>query len=119
MKVAATALTLVGAAAVVLAPPASADKFDFINELDNQGITYDSISDMIDTGKAICHAIRDGDSLGAVNSALARKGWYSSQERGIIIVAAANHMCPDIWPALRAQVRQPEGAPPAAGGGEY
>lgn len=74
---------------------------------------------MIDTGKAICHTIRDGNSLGSVNSALARDAWHSSEERGIIIMAAANNMCPDIWPTLDAQVHRPQAPPPVAGGGEY
>jgi uncharacterized protein DUF732 len=113
MKVAASAAALSVAADTTLATPASADQYDFISALDNQGVSYDNILDMIDIGKAICHTIRNGGALSSVNSALASSGWYSSNERGIIIASAANGMCPDIWPALRAQVQPPPSQAPA------
>ncbi len=105
----------------MLAPPASADQYDFISALDNQGVSYNNILDMIDIGKAICHSIRNGNALGSVNDALASNGWYSAQERGIIVVAAANTMCPDIWPALNAQVQPQAPSPvaPVVGAGDY
>jgi hypothetical protein len=38
--------------------PARADQYDFISVLDNSGVSYESIVDMIDIGKAICHDLR-------------------------------------------------------------
>jgi hypothetical protein len=99
------------AAAMGLAAPANADQYDFISALDNQGVTYTNIIGMMDIGKGICHTIRNGGSLPSVNSFLAGQGWYSPTERGIIVVSAANNMCPDIWPALNAQVRPQQPAP--------
>lgn len=36
---------------VLLAGPAHADQYDFISDLDNSGVYYGSIVDMIDIGK--------------------------------------------------------------------
>jgi hypothetical protein len=107
---------IISAAAIVaatgLAAPANADQYDFISALDNQGVSYNNILDMIELGKGICHTIRNGGALPGVNSVLASRGWYSPTERGIIVVSAANGMCPDIWPLLTAQVQPPQPAPP-------
>lgn len=99
-------------ALVLTAAPAQADQYDFISALDNQGVTYTDILGMIEVGKAICHTMRNGGVLGSVNSALASRGWNSPAERGIIIVSAANTMCPDVWPTLNAQVQPPSAAAP-------
>ena len=40
--------------------PARADQYDFISALDNVGVSYESIIDMIDIGKALCHDLRSG-----------------------------------------------------------
>jgi hypothetical protein len=106
MKVTA-AILAVTAAPVLSSPAARADEFDFISALDNQGVTYNNILGMINVGKGICHTIRDGGTLASVDADLASRGWESATERGIIVIAAANHMCPDIWPALNAQVQPP------------
>ena len=46
--------------AVALSVPAHADQYDFISALDNAGVSYESITDMIDIGKALCHDLRSG-----------------------------------------------------------
>ena len=99
------------AAATGLAAPANADQYDFISALDNRGVTYANIIGMVDIGKGIRHVIRSGGALPAVNSFLAGQGWYSLTERGIIVVYAANNLCPDIWPTLNAQVQPQQPAP--------
>lgn len=98
-------------AAIGLAAPANADQYDFVSALDNQGVSYNNILDVIEIGKGICHTIRNGGALVSVNSFLSSRGWYSPTERGIIVISAANGMCPDIWPALNAQVQPPQPAP--------
>ena len=48
--------------AVVLSGPARADQYDFVMQLDNMGVSYESIIDMIDIGKAVCHDLRSGST---------------------------------------------------------
>lgn len=55
-----TAAVLAVSASVVLAGPARADQYDFITELDNAGVWYSSMIDMIDIGKELCHELRHG-----------------------------------------------------------
>jgi hypothetical protein len=98
-------------AAIGLAAPANADQYDFISAVDNAGVTYvnGSISDMMDLGKGVCHALRIGTSPGLVSARLGQMG-YAGYEQGTIMGAAANGMCPDIWPSLSAwanDVRNP------------
>jgi hypothetical protein len=50
----------------MLSTPARADQYDFIAQLDNSGVSYESISDMIDIGKEVCHDLRGGQ----------RRRWY-------------------------------------------
>ena len=40
--------------------PARADQYDFVMQLDNMGVSYESILDMIDIGKELCHDLRSG-----------------------------------------------------------
>lgn len=96
-------------AVVMTAPPAHADQYDFVSFLDNNGVYYDSILDVIDVGKAVCRTIRNGQSSFAVDQAIAGltlNGYTSNAERAVIVVGAANTMCPDIWPAVRAHQQQ-------------
>lgn len=100
-------------AVVMTAAPAHADQYDFISALDQHGVVYDNISDMINVGKLICHTMRSGGYLGNINKALDHTLGYTSQdERGIIVVSAANTMCPDIWPVLNAQAHADDTPPP-------
>ncbi|WP_328514431.1 DUF732 domain-containing protein [Mycolicibacterium grossiae] len=65
--------------------------------------------DIIDVGKAVCRTIRNGQSSFAVDQAIAGltlNGYTSNAERAVIVVGAANTMCPDIWPAVRAHQQQ-------------
>ena len=92
-------------AALGIAAPANADQYDFISVLDNNGVYYYNISEMIDLGKAACRTVRTGGTIGSVDSAinlLTRAGFNAVMDRAIIMTAAANTMCPDIWPALNA-----------------
>lgn len=98
--------------AIGLAAPANADQYDFISALDSQGIYYSSVSDMIDLGKATCTVVRRTNNVNIAIAGLTRAGYTSSQERGAILMAAANNMCPDIWGALDAHMRQSNPSPP-------
>jgi hypothetical protein len=92
-------------AGVALAPAASADQYDFVLELDNNGVVYTDIMAIMEAGKQVCRAGRAiPDPVTAVRtmgSQLAAAGVRSQAELGIAIPAAANSMCPDIWPVIR------------------
>ena len=91
--------------AVVCAPGAHADQWDFISEIDNRGVYYSDISEMIDTGKLVCATVRKGSNVAAVNAVgryLTGDRNFSGTEAGIIVMSAAQNMCPDITPFLQA-----------------
>jgi Protein of unknown function (DUF732) len=89
--------------------------------LDNHGVYYSNISDMIDLGKVVCRIVRQGgtrESVDVANAALTRVGYTAQMDRAVIIItAAANHLCPDIGPILQAHnniVYAEQHAPPPA-----
>jgi len=45
---------------LALSAPARADQYDFISFLDRSGVSYESIGNMIDVGKEVCHDLRSG-----------------------------------------------------------
>jgi hypothetical protein len=93
--------------AVAAAIPANADQYDYISMLDNNGVYYSSILDMIDTGKAVCRVVRTSASYDPVDPAidmLRGVGFSSDTERGLILFSAAENMCPDIFPDIRAHI---------------
>ena len=96
---------------IAAAPAAHADQYDFVHDLDDKGIYYSSISDMIDIGKMTCSQLRAGSPQSAGTPA--SLAGYSGNEIGIIVVAATNNMCPDQWPTLRAFVNGPAPQAPA------
>jgi hypothetical protein len=104
------AIPTAAVALAVAAPPAQADQYDFVSELDSRGVYYSSISDMIDIGKLTCGSLRQGTGPLNVGDHITRLG-YSGFEAGIIIVAAARNMCPDQMPTVLAAGRS---APPPA-----
>ncbi len=92
--------------AVAVAAPANADQYDFISEIDRNGVFYvGTMSEMIRTGKLACSTLRQASNTSAV-SLLGR--WltgdmgFSGTEAGIIVTAAAGTMCPDVIPILTA-----------------
>ena len=80
--------------AVALSGPAHADQYDFISQLDNAGVSYESMIDMIDIGKELCHDLRTGVTPPVVLGKLQRTG-FATAESAIILVSAVNNMCPD------------------------
>ena len=63
-------------------------------QLDNAGVSYESILDMIDIGKALCHDLRSGAMPPVVLGKLQATG-FAPTESAIILIAAVNNMCPD------------------------
>jgi len=51
--------------ATALAAPARADQYDFVSMLDNEGVYYSSITNMIDQGKMACRMLRSGAGIPA------------------------------------------------------
>lgn len=85
--------------AVVSSGPARADQYDFIAQLDNMGVYYSSVLDMIDIGKELCHDLRLGAPPPAVLGKLQRSG-FAPAEAAIVLLSAANTMCLDTKPAV-------------------
>ncbi|MCV7007540.1 DUF732 domain-containing protein [Mycobacterium gordonae] len=88
------AAVLATCGALALSGPARADQYDFISELDNSGVSYASITDMIGIGKELCHDLRNDVSPSLVLGKLRRTG-FAPTEAAIILTAAVNTMCPD------------------------
>jgi hypothetical protein len=90
---------LAACGAVALSGPARADQFDFISQLDNTGVSYESMIDMIDIGKALCHDLRSGVTPPVVLGKLRGTG-FAATESAIILMSAVNNMCPDTKAAV-------------------
>lgn len=86
---------------LIAAAPAHADQYDSFADLDNNGVFYASITDVIDQGKLACRLMRSGAGVPAALNFVARGG-YSDYETGIIVAAASLNMCPDTQPVVRA-----------------
>ena len=80
--------------AVYYSAPARADQYDFLYAVEAAGIYYDSSTDMVKTGTAVCQSLRSGTDVGNTVMALVGLGW-APFEAGLIIGAAAPTMCPD------------------------
>lgn len=95
------------ATALFTAAPAGADQYDFITLLDNNGVSYVNILDMIDLGKQTCHEMRAGSDLNMVMDYLVEQEQFTNYEAGFILGAAASSMCPDVKPRLREHLNTP------------
>jgi hypothetical protein len=84
-----------GAAALITAPTASADQWDYVSYLDNNGVVYPNVLDVINTGKHACHHMRNGADVGAVMETMGVELGYNISEQAFIIIGAATNMCPD------------------------
>lgn len=80
--------------AVALSVPAEADEYEFISQLDSSGVYYESILDMIDVGKELCHDLRSGVTPPVVVGKLQNSG-FAAAESAIVLMSAVNNMCPD------------------------
>ena len=90
--------------AVAFAAPARADEYDFISQLDSTGVYYESMLDMIDIGKELCHDLRGGVAPPVVLGKLQNSG-FAAAESGIVLMSAVNNMCPDAKAAVAGWAR--------------
>jgi hypothetical protein len=81
-------------AATLLAPTARADQWDYVSQLDNHGVSYASILNVIETGKSACHHLRNGVGVDNVIGGVETLG-YGGYEASVIVSAAVHEMCPD------------------------
>ena len=88
------AVVLAMCGAVALSVPAHADEYDFISQLDSTGLYYESILDMIDIGKELCHDLRVGAAPPTVLGKLQNTG-FAAAESAIVLMSAVDNMCPD------------------------
>jgi hypothetical protein len=75
-----------------------------VSALDNSGVYYASISDVIDLGKLACSNLRNTGSVPRALGMVQQAG-YGAYESGIIVGAAANQMCPDVAPLVSSWAR--------------
>ena len=95
-----TAVLAAAALALTVAPAAQADQYSYVSYLDNRGVYYGSILDVIEDGKQTCQALRYGTSVNDVMATLEQ--WYAVPEVAFIVIGAAQEMCPDMMPTVRA-----------------
>jgi hypothetical protein len=88
------AVVLAVCGAVALSGAARADEYDFISQLDSTGVYYESIVDMMDIGKELCHHLRSGVAPPVVLGKLQNTG-FAAAESAIVLMSAVNNMCPD------------------------
>ncbi|MBU8833319.1 DUF732 domain-containing protein [Mycolicibacterium goodii] len=99
-------LAVAAAATTALAAPAHADQYDFVATLDNEGVYYSSITDVIDQGKMACRILRSGAGMPPALIYVAGGG-YAPYETAIVVASAAMNMCPDVMPTVRAFLAGP------------
>ncbi|MDT5100419.1 MAG: hypothetical protein QOC76_4156 [Mycobacterium sp.] len=88
------AVVLAVCGAVALSGAARADEYDFISQLDSTGVYYESIVDMMDIGKELCHHLRSGVAPPVVLGKLQNTG-FAAAESAIVLMSAVNNMCPN------------------------
>lgn len=114
------AATVAGVLSVGLAgaPIAKADQYEYVADLDNNGVYYTSMGGVIDLGKQLCRLARSAptnhEMAVGMSSALKSNGITSNAETEIVISAAVEFMCPDTWPRIKAMNPTPESTPVAA-----
>ena len=101
-------LGLAGAGAVIAAAtaPAHADQYDFVGQLDAQGIYYRDITGVINDGKLVCSELRGSGTAPQVIGQLQSEGGFPGQSAAMVLYDAAQTMCPDVIPKLQAEANQ-------------
>ena len=89
------------AAAIIAAPSAQASQWSYVSFLDDNGVSYSTVSGVIDLGKQVCHELRGGTSLWAVGRHLTGPLGYTGPEAGAIVAGAVAEMCPDAAEAVQ------------------
>ncbi len=95
---------LIGAA-LLFAPAANADPYEFVAELDARGVYYADITTVIDDGKLACHQLRGGARILDMMDDIV-DGGYTGIESGILIRTAVKWMCPDQQDVVDAFTRE-------------
>lgn len=95
-------------AGTALAPPAAADPIDYVMMLDDEGVYYASMTDVIDLGKFTCRLLRSGAPVPVALGTVSDAG-YAPFEVGIIVYAAGSTMCPDVLPTIESWAARNQG----------
>ena len=95
-------------ASTALAPPAAADPIDYVMMLDDEGVYYASMTDVIDLGKFTCRLLRSGAPVPVALGTVSDAG-YAPFEVGIIVYAAGSTMCPDVLPTIESWAARNQG----------
>lgn len=103
------AIGAMAAGAIIAAPHAKADQYSFLNMLDSNGVAYHDAPGMISDGKLICGELRGHQDVGQIVAQAEHEGGFSGTEAAMVIMAAADEMCPDTIPYLQAQANAAQG----------
>ena len=90
-------LTLAGGlavAAVVLAPPATANESGYITRLEKAQVSHMSNGDALHCGYAASDELRNGTPVPSTISMLRDAGGFTNRDAGTIIGAATSELCP-------------------------
>jgi hypothetical protein len=99
----------VATAAIVGAPHAKADQYDFISTLDSEGVYYRDINGMINDGKMICGWLRGEQPIGQIMHNVVTEGGFDANDAARVVLAAAQDMCPDTMSYLQQQYQAAQG----------
>lgn len=95
----------VAGAAVLFAPTANADQYEFVAELDARGVYYSDVLQVMEDGKLACHQLRGGAKILDMMQDIV-DGGYTAIESGILIRTAVKWMCPDQQDVVDAFTRE-------------
>lgn len=103
------ALIITAVALLVTAPTAYADDASYVLYLDDHGVYYSSITDVIDMGKLACRGLRQGVPPGVIVNAIADNGDFPTYDAAIIVLSATKNMCTDQYPPTGVKNALPQG----------
>lgn len=84
---------------LAFAPESSADQFQYLTYLDNNGVYYRSMTAAMDMGKQACSIGRSAASTEEMTnrwSTLTSSFGYVAKEGDIIVHSAINYLCDDV-----------------------
>jgi hypothetical protein len=90
-------------AAIIHAPDATADQYDFIAQLDAQGIFYNDITGAINDGKIVCSELRGHEPVAQIVTQAQNEAGFPGKSAAMFVIDAVNTMCPDVIPWLQDQ----------------
>lgn len=92
--IAAAALSLAGFAGAATASASSIDD-EFLNNIDDAGIYYDTASDAFDDADLVCAALADGETGTNIGIQITDATDLTAHQAAVLVVESAYAYCPD------------------------